>query len=146
MVLVLKLFGMVLLFFGCAAFGFLKSNSFSLRVGRLRHICFGLSALYERVAIGGEKQNLLSICFPENIVHDGRAISAHLNDSDKKLLEEFLACFGTADIELERNRIRSYKELFQKQLSAAENEAEQGCKLYKTLGICAGFFGCIFLF
>ena len=61
-----------------------------------------------------------------------------LNKSDKELLSEFGNELGKTDIDGQLKHIEFYKNLFDNQLLAAEEDIISKSKLYKTIGLFAG--------
>lgn len=139
----LKLCGMVLLFSASFLFGVFKAGECNKRVKMLGETVAGLSRLRDRVMYGGgEREKLFKACFPnKDFLYD-----SSFNEEDKRLLKEFFSAFGSGGTESECERITLYEQIFTKRRNDAENYAARTCKLWKTVGFCAGLAGCIFLF
>ena len=61
-----------------------------------------------------------------------------LKKSDTDLLLEFGSHLGKTDVEGQLKHIELYRQLFEKQLEAAEDAIAKKSKLYKTMGLFVG--------
>lgn len=125
------------------ALGFLKAFYCRQRVKRLRELECGFSRLRDCVMFsGGESGELLRLCFPRAYPTPN---SGELLAEECGLLSDFFGEFGTGLKESECERISLYEGRLSRLREDAEKNAGQTCRLWKTVGFCAGLAACIFL-
>ncbi len=136
-----KAFGLILIFFVCCTFGFLKARSLKARLDRLTEIKKGLFALKERLRLhGGDKEQLLKQCF----LFSDDSLSV-LKTDELILWQEFITALGTTDTAASITSCEGYLALFEGKLSQAQSDFSKEQRLYKSLGVLGGIFICIFL-
>jgi len=145
-----RFMGLGLLFFSCAAAGYVKSALLKKRAAKLEGIYRSVTQLAAYIlAERGELDRLIELCFDERDVHAENGIpileNAYLEKEDISLLNEFLLNLGTKDIKSEYERTVMYASLLEKQYFAAEERCKTLCRLYNAAGILCGAFVCIFL-
>ncbi len=143
-----KIFGMLLLFVSCTAFGIYKSAQLKERYKRLDKICRSMDGLYNRILhSSGELDKLMYASFGETAdsLIEREQTSEVLKREEAELLGEFLSSLGSSDTESECSRILLYKSLFEAHRDSALGDCESGCRLWRTAGICVGAATCIFL-
>ena len=145
-----KLAGMLLIFSTCIAVGFLKSFNLKQRAEGLHYYHNSLNVLSERILRErGEIKTILPQSFKNGDVYieNGRIIAdiKGLDKKDKELSEEFLTELGKLDIKGEYDRTKLYSSLFENEAISAEKQYNEQSKLYRSLGVMAGIFVCIFL-
>lgn len=146
----LKILGLLTVFSISSILGFMKSSALSKRSQKLYGFSKGMSTLAERIRMGsGEINELLKISFDSEQIGLGiNGISVnedYLKTDDVSLIKEFFEELGMNNIDSEYERTASYKTLIEIQRKSAEDDCNNLCRLYKTLGVLIGVFICIFL-
>lgn len=147
MQLFVKAVGLVMIVSAATLLGFFKAGELSGREKALFKVYLCLIDLSERIRLdGGEFNRLLRQSFEGTDLTDGRIPKFKgLNADDVKLLAEYIQSAGMADTLAECDRARLYAEIFLKRQTAAKKQADELCRLYRTLGFMCGIFICIFL-
>ena len=148
--ILLKASGLAVLFFSSCLLGFLQSEKLKKRVKRLSLLVRATSEYAERVRGGTEEiDRLLPLCFGNGLIaptNNGfSAVPAYLRKEDIGLVNQLLFDIGMQGGESEYERAKLYAGLLSRQLEEAEKDAAERCRLFRTLGILAGIFLCIFL-
>lgn len=147
----LKILGIIGVILSLSGFGFLKANSLSHRVTKLKLICEGLQILSELISYSGEEiERALIKSFsscPFITVKNRRAVceDTELAAEDKRIINDMFSRLGSGDREAELNRIELCRGLIELQLKSAQDEYQQKSKIYKALGVCAGLAAGIFI-
>ncbi|MBP3706474.1 MAG: stage III sporulation protein AB [Clostridia bacterium] len=140
----IKIFGIFLIAFSGAAYGFLAAEAFQKRCRILRDIYSKTDTLKEHIRSGaGELSHLLKICYGDcKFLEVSHSKVKVLNDGLKKddilLIEEFFEGLGFMDAEGEYSRICLFENLLQTKYEEALKEAAGKSRLIKTAGISIG--------
>ena len=142
--IVFKILGLGMIVLSSAAIGFLKSKSLLSRCKKLELIYDGAQLLYEHVNQGGAelqqaiensfaKCDFLHINYETNYCDD-----LDFTKEDKTLINQFFNGLGDSVKSVECERINAFKLKIKTQLNDAKDNCAQKCKIYQTLGVCAG--------
>lgn len=145
-----KILGLFLVFLSATIFGFLKTLKLKKRVNKLSSLYCSMSNIREHIRTGtNEIPTLIKKTFPKNSViltnNKYTISSADITNSDKKIIDEFLAEIGMADSKTEYQRIGLYMTLISQNQIQAENDLAKLGKLYSATGALIGALICIFL-
>ena len=146
----LKITGLIFVFFSCCACGFYQSEKLKKRVVRLSDFVRAVHEYAQRVRVGTEEvERLLFLCFGEEEIRrteNGFSLTcAFMKKEDEQLAREFFCNIGMGSAEEEYERAKLYTVLFSERRGQAEKDAQERCRLMKTLGVSVGCFLCIFL-
>lgn len=153
-----KIIGSILIISASFLIGYLKSKNLYSRRDFLKSFIVFLNSLatnirynsadiFTLVSMSARDDNISYISIEENDIPfdmqwkekiSSLPSSLSLNNSDKELLYEFGYELGKTDIDGQLKHIELYKNLFNKQLSSAEEDIIKKSKLYKTMGLFAG--------
>ena len=135
-----KILGFAMIIFTTAAIGFSKSAELFRRCDKLGFVCKGVRTLKEHIRLhGGETDRLIEKSFGKYPID-----YTYLENGDVKLLEEFFAQLGMSDTTAEYERCELYVTLLEERLAEAQKKYRELGKLYKSVGVMAGIFICIF--
>ncbi len=139
-----KLMGIVMIVFSSSMIGFFKSKSLVARHKKLQQIYDAVCVLYNHINQGDyelEKalENSLAKC---GFLHvkNGEYIcdDNDLTQDDKLIIKSFFSEIGSSVKSVECERINAFKLKIKSQLGFAQSDCHNKCKIYQTLGVCAG--------
>ena len=140
----LKLFGVLLLFCACAAFGYFKSAALFEKAEALRKIILALDMLSIRISSTNEelpKAISMSFCDCDFLkIESGKILTlkSSLKPQDIKPLKELFFNLGNSNTQSEISKISLCKTQLEKQFKQAQKNYNEGSKLWQTLGVCTG--------
>lgn len=140
---IIRLFGVFLVVVASSFFGFLKSNSLTQRYKKLLQLSDCVNTLYNYIEQGGFEldflvKNVFLKC--KFLTFNGSAIECNDGDleKDKEFIEGFFARLGNSTKKVECDQISHFILRLKSVLSDAKNDVTQKCRVYQTLGVCAG--------
>ena len=147
--LLFKVTGLVIIFSVCAVSGYMKSYGIRKRAQILTSVYRSMTLLSEHIkARSGEISKILPQSFGEEFLSIEENFidfkKNHLENADIDLLTEFFTGLGFNDINSEYERTKLFTALIKKQSDEANQNAQNLCKLYNTIGILIGAFVCLF--
>ena len=139
-----KLMGIVMIVFSSSMIGFFKSKSLMTRHKKLQLIYDAADILYNHINQGDyelkkalensfAKCGFLHVKNSEYICDDN-----DLTQDDKLIIKAFLSKIGSSVKSVECERINAFKLKIKSQLGFAQSDCHNKCKIYQTLGVCAG--------
>ena len=145
-----KILGLIIVFLACSGAGFINAQHLKNRKTTLDNYVKGLSTLCNCIRHSNDEAfPLFFQCFGEKNVYiqNGKLCFCKdgLNNKDIALLEEFFSGFGFSSGEEEFERSELFKALITQRLNEADDNFNRLFKLYRSLGVLAGLFVCIFL-
>lgn len=144
---IIKITGLLIVFFVPTVYGFLKSFGVAKRSEKLKEYVMAISELCECIKVENiPKNRLLRRCFGRELLNEDLTLNHFfLKDEDINLLCEFLKGFGKRDKNSEYERTKNYILRLKQNCDKANEEKEKLCKLYSSLGILCGLSLLIFL-
>lgn len=144
---IIKITGLLIVFFVPAIYGFLKSFGVAKRSEKLKEYIMVISELCECIKVEKiPKNRLLMKCFGSKLLNDDLSLNSEfLKNEDINLLSEFLNGFGKRDKNSEYERTKNYILRLRQNCEKSNEEKEKLCKLYSSLGVLCGLSLLIFL-
>ena len=146
MIWIIKLIGILVLLFSVSAYGFYKAAKVELAEKRILQYISCISELRDRILYdGSEVLTLVKNTFgnsPLVIIKNGRVHTADcgIDDSERKIIEEFFARLGTTERQGEGSRAELCLSTLKKRNELLAEETAKKAKLYRILGVCGGIF------
>ena len=144
---IIKLIGLLIVFFVPTVYGFLKSYVVAKRSEKLKKYIMSLGELSGCIKIENiAKSRLFKRYFSRELINEDLSLNTDfLKEEDINVLNEFLLNFGKRDKNFEYERTKSYISRLNQNCDKANEEKEKLCKLYSSLGVLCGLSVCIFL-
>lgn len=144
MLSIVKITGISIFLLCSILFGFSKSHTLRMRELKLRKFYNGLDKLYEYISGGYENlEKALRFSFDDCDFIKVNASKSfcrcqELTSDDINFINNFLCSLGRSCKKAECERIRLCENTILKRIQQAENECDQKCRLWQSLGICIG--------
>lgn len=140
---IFKLFGVTLIVTTSTLIGFLKSRSLIERRKKLSLLLDGTNALYNYIDQGEfELEIAVNQAFGKCgflSAYNGQIVCDDIDlKKDKLLIDEFFMRLGYSTKKIECDSINHFTLKLNSRLKEASNDATQKCRVYQTLGVCAG--------
>jgi stage III sporulation protein AB len=165
--MIVKIFGIVVVFIACSAAGLMKSYSLTKRVRELeeflgaltfisteiRYFASPTAEIMKKLADSGEFEKLKVFEFCTEFLKNTRdfpkawnqAIEKakpylSLEDDDIKAVKEFGASFGATDADGQTANCERYAELIRQRLESAKDDRAKRGRMFSSLGVLCGIF------